>query len=71
MRLRAVFIKATSDEKQVKDGNAKEPDEERDQRMRHCSKDKDSISTNDTKSLKLEVLETNLPALQIKDWYRK
>ena len=61
----------TSDETQVKDENVEEPDGERDRRLKHCSKDKDKISTNDAKSLKPEVLETNLPPLQIKDWYRK
>ena len=70
-RLKEIFLKATSDEKQVKDENAEEPDGERDRRPRHCSKDKDKVNTNDTKSLKPEVLETNLPPLQIKDWYRK
>ena len=70
-RLKEVFKKATSDETQVKDENAEEPDGERDRRQRQRSKDKDKISTNDAKSLKPELSETNLPPLQIKDWYRK
>ena len=31
----------------------------------------DKVSTSDTKSLKPDCLETSMPPLQIKDWYRK
>ena len=29
------------------------------------------VSTNDAKALKLEILDTNVPPLQMKDWYWK
>ena len=31
----------------------------------------DKVSTNDAKSFKPDRLETSMPPLQIKDWYRK
>ena len=67
-RLKKLFSDSISDETEVKDEGAKEPYE---RRPRCQSRDKDKVSTNDAKSLKPEVLETNLPPLQIKDWYRK
>ena len=51
-QLKEIFLKATSDKKQVKDENAKEPDRERDKRTRRHSKKKDKVKTNGTKSLK-------------------
>ena len=68
-RLRKLFNDAISDETtEVKDENAEELEE---RRLRCQSIDKDKVSTNDTKSLKPEMLETNLLPLQMKDWYRK
>ena len=66
-RFKEVFNKATSDKTAVKDENAEEPE----RRPRHRSRDKDKVLTNNAKSLRPETLETNLPPLQIKDWYRK
>ena len=67
-RLKTSFLSSISDETEVKDEGAEEPDG----RRPGCrSRDKDKVSTSNAKSLKLEVLETNLPPLQIKDWYRK
>ena len=60
------FKKITSDETAVKEEDAEEP---RDRAVRR-TKDTDKVSTNDAKSLKPETLETSLPPLQIKNWYR-
>ena len=71
-RLKEVFIKATSHERTVNDETAKEPREEGGvRRPRQWSKDTDKVSTSDAKSLKPDCLETSMPPLQIKDWYRK
>ena len=67
-RLKGEFKKITSDETTIKDENAKETREERGIRR---SKDTDKVSTSDAKSLKPDCLETSMPPLQIKDWYRK
>ena len=66
-RLKEVFNKAIADETEIKEEGAEEPE----RRPRHLSRDKNKVSTNDAKSLKPEILEINLPPLQIKDWYRK
>ena len=72
-RLREVFNKATSDEKTVKDETVEEPREggEGERRMRQWPRDIDKVLTNDTKSLKSDLLETSMLPLQIKYWYRK
>ena len=70
-RQKEVFRKATSDETPVKDENAEEPNWDSDRSQRQQSKEKDKISTNDVKSIKHELLETSMPPLQIKDWYKK
>ena len=55
----------------VKDEMAEEPREEGGvRRPRRRSRDTDKVSTSDTKSLKLDLLETSLLPLQIKDWYK-
>merc|ERR1711867_383474 len=51
----------------VKDENTEETREERGFRR---PKDVDNVSTNDTKSLKSDMLKTTMPPLQIKNWYR-
>ena len=66
-RLKEDFKRIMSDETAIKDENAKETREERGVRR---TKDTDKVSTNDTKSVKPETLETSLPPLQIKNWYR-
>ena len=58
-RLKEVLNKVTSDETEVKDENAEEPE----RRPRHRSRDKDKVSMKDAKSLKLEMVETNLPPI--------
>ena len=59
-RLKEVFRKAIVDDTAyIKEGPKIRP--------RHRSRDKDKVSTNDAKSLKPEMLETNLPPLQIMD----
>ena len=67
-RLKEVFSKATSDETVVKDETAEEPTEGR---PRQLLSETDKVSTNDAKSLKPDLLETSMPPLQIKDWYKK
>ena len=66
-KLREDFNRIMSDETTIKDENAKETREERGVR-RH--KEPDKVSTNDAKSLKPDMLETTMPPLQIKNWYR-
>ena len=66
-RLKEDFKRITLDETTIKDENAKETREERGIRRQ---KDSDKVQTNDTKSLKPERLETTMPPLQIKKWYR-
>ena len=71
-QLREVFKKAMSDETTVKDETAEEPREEGGvRRPRQRSRDTDKVSTSDAKSLKPDCLETLMPPLEIKDWYRK
>ena len=67
-RLKEVFTKATSDKTVIKDETAEEPTEGR---PRQRSTETDKVSTNDAKSLKPDLLETSMPPLQIKDWYKK
>ena len=55
-----------SHETMINDENADKTREERGVRR---AKDTDKVSTNDTKSLKPEMLETSMPPLQIKNWY--
>ena len=59
-------FKITSDKTAVKEEDTEEP---RDRAIRR-TKDTDKVSTNDAKPLKPETLETSLPPLQIKNWYR-
>ena len=67
-----VFTKATSDEITMKYETAEETKEEGGvRRPRQWSRDTDKVLTNDAKSLKPNCLETSMPPLQIKDWYRK
>ena len=66
-RLKGEFKKITSDETVIKDENSEDTREERSVRR---PKDTDKVSTNDAKSLKPEMLETSMPPLQIKNWYR-
>ena len=66
-KLREDFKRIMLDETTIKDENAKETREERGVR-RH--KEPDKVSTNDAKSLKPDMLETTMPPLQIKNWYR-
>ena len=65
-RLKEDFKRITSDETMIKDENAEDTREERSIRR---PKDTDKVSTNDTKLLKPEMLETSMPPLQIKNWY--
>ena len=51
----------------MKDENAEETREERGVRR---LRDEDKVSTNEAKSLKPDMLETTMPQLQIKNWYR-
>merc|ERR1711867_286657 len=66
-KLKEEFKRITSVETMVKDENAEETREERGVRR---PKDADKVSTNDAKSLKPDTLETTMPPLQIKNWYR-
>ena len=71
-QLKEVFTKAMSNKTTVKDETAEESREEGGvRRPRQRSRDTDKVSTSDTKSLTLDCLETSMPPLQIKDWYRK
>ena len=54
-RLKEDFRRITSDETMIKDENAEDTREERSVRR---PKDTDKVSTNDTKSLKPEMLKT-------------
>ena len=63
-RLKEDFKRIMSDYTTIKDENAKETREERGVRRQ---KDSDKVSTNDTKSLKPEILKTTMPPLQIKN----
>ena len=69
-RLKEVFNKAISDKTPVKDETAEEPSKG-DRRPRRRSRETDKVSINDAKSLKHDLLETSMPPLQIKDWYKK
>ena len=65
-KLKENFRELTSVET-VKDKNTEERREERGGRR---PRNEDKGSTTDAKSLKLDMLETMMPQLQIKNWYR-
>ena len=65
-KLKENFRELTSVET-VKDKNIKERREERGGRR---PRNEDKGSTTDAKSLKPDMLETTMPQLQIKNWYR-
>ena len=66
-KLKEEFKRIMSVEATVKDENTKETSEDRGVRRPN---DVDKVLTNDTKSLKPDMLETTMPPLQIKNWYR-
>merc|ERR1711895_431382 len=65
MKLKKNFNNITS-VKKVKDEDAEESGDRGTRRPRH----KDKGSTTDVKSLKPDLLETSMPQLSIKNWYR-
>ena len=65
-KLKEKFNELTSVEK-VKDEDTEDSREDRGSRR---PRREDKGSTTDAKSLKLDLLETTMPQLQIKNWYR-
>ena len=65
MKLRENFNKLTSVRK-VKDKDTEDSEDRGSRRPRQ----EDKVSTTDAKSLKPDLLETSMPQLQIKNWYR-
>ena len=65
MKLRENFNDITS-VKKVKDEEAEDSEDRGNRRPRH----EDKGSTTDAKSLKPDLVETSMPQLSIKNWYR-
>ena len=70
-RVEAVGLaqKTTDSIAEVKDGEAEDMEERRPRRR--SSDGNKNVSTNNANAQKPEVLETNLPPLQMKVWYQK